>query len=405
MYQLIQKLSDKYFLLAQEVRNHLHQYPELSFQEFNTAAYISDKLNSYNIPHKTGIAKTGIIGEISGKNPNNKLIALRADIDALPIEEKNNHSYCSKNNGVMHACGHDAHTAILLATVCLLHELKEQWEGTIRFIFQPGEEKLPGGASLMIEEGVLANPKPDAIVGLHVFPEMEFGHVGFKKGMYMASTDELYLKVIGKGGHAALPMQYNNPLVVSAAIITTLNNYFMNDVTKKIPDNIPTVLAFGKINSLGGATNVIPDSVELQGTFRTMNEPWRKRAHQILQDIVTETANQFGARAELNIIKGYPFLVNDEKITDIAQHAAAKILGADKVHELNIRMTAEDFAWYTHHVPACFFRLGVANKAKGITAAVHTPTFDIEPLSLKTGITTLSAIAMALLNTNSALEI
>jgi amidohydrolase len=354
MHHLIQKLSDKYFLLAKEVRNHLHQYPELSFQEFNTAAYISDKLRSYNIPHKTGIAKTGIVGEISGKKPNHKLIALRADIDALPIEEKNNHSYCSKNNGVMHACGHDAHTAILLATVCLLHELKEQWEGTIRFIFQPGEEKLPGGASLMIEEGVLANPKPDAIVGLHVFPEMEFGHVGFKKGMYMASTDELYLKVIGKGGHAALPMQYNNPLVVSAAIITALNNYFMNDEIKKIPDNIPTVLAFGKINSLGGATNVIPDTVELQGTFRTMSEEWRERAHQILQDIVTETANQFGARAELNIIKGYPFLVNDEKITDIAQHAAAKILGADKVHELNIRMTAEDFAWYTHHVPACF---------------------------------------------------
>lgn len=398
LIQHIKKLSEKYFLLAQEVRNHLHQYPELSFKELHTAQYISNQLQLHHIPHQCGIAKTGIVGEIHGNNPYKKLIALRADIDALPIEEKNDVPYCSKNKGVMHACGHDAHSAILLSTICLLNEIKQEWEGSIRFIFQPGEEKLPGGASLMIDEGVLENPKPSAIIGLHVYPEMEYGNMGFRKGMYMASTDELHLKIIGKGGHAALPNQYINPLIVSAEILTALNNYFMLDNTKKIPGNIPTVLAFGKINSSGGATNVIPDEVELQGTFRTMNEEWRNKAHGIINNIIYEIAHKYKAKAELHIIKGYPFLVNDETITTIAQQAAASILGSDKVHELDIRMTAEDFAWYTHHVPACFFRLGVANKQKGIYAPVHSPLFDIEPLALKTGIQALSNIAINVLH-------
>ena len=244
------------------IRRHLHANPELSFEETETAKYICSVLKKENIDFKSGIAGTGIVATIKGNNSESRTIALRADMDALPIKEENKNEYCSKNMGVMHACGHDVHTASLLGAAMILNRCRTEINGTVRLIFQPGEEKLPGGASLMIKEGVLQNPTPDFIIGQHVFPELEVGKVGFKSGMYMASTDELYLTVKGKGGHAAMPSQYINPLLIASEILTQLNEMFMGE--NKIQREIPTVLAFGKINSTGGATNVIPEEIKIE---------------------------------------------------------------------------------------------------------------------------------------------
>jgi len=365
------------------IRRHLHQHPELSFEEYNTAHFISDTLTAYNIPHQTGIVKTGIVALIKGNNPNKKTVALRADIDALPIFEKNEVSYKSTIDGLMHACGHDVHTASLLGAAKILNSLKTEFEGTVKLIFQPGEEKLPGGASLMIKAGVLHNPRPVNIIGQHVFPSMEVGKVGFRNGMYMASTDELYIRVKGKGGHAAMPEQYINPLLIASEILIALQANFMNEVTKKIP-NIPTVLAFGKINGMG-ATNVIPDEVLIEGTFRTMDETWRTEAHNRMKKIAQEIAKKMGGDCEFTILKGYPFLVNDTELTNQARQLAQDYLGKENVEELPLRMTAEDFAFYSQEIPACFYRLGTANANKGITAGVHTSNFDIDEAALEIG--------------------
>lgn len=384
----IKKLANELFPKVLEIRRHLHQHPELSFEEKNTAAYIISILEKENISYEKGIAGTGIIAHIEGKNPSARMIALRADMDALPIVEENKKDYCSKNVGVMHACGHDVHSSSLLGVAMILNRTKENWEGTIRFIFQPGEEKLPGGASLMIKEGVLeprgnSKLKPSVIYGQHVFPELEAGKVGFRSGMYMASTDELYLNVKGKGGHAAMPSQYVNPLIISSTILMELNDMMMSE--NKIQKEIPTVLAFGKINSEGGATNVIPNEVNIQGTFRTMNEKWRAEAHEKMRARVSARAKAMGGEAELRIEKGYPFLVNDETITLNVKNAAIEFLGKENVVDLDLRMTAEDFAYYTQVIPACFYRLGTRNESKGIISPVHTSTFDIDEEALKIG--------------------
>lgn len=376
----IKLLAEKNFQKVLEIRKHIHANPELSFEEYKTSEYIGTILDSLGIEYTKGIVKTGIVAMIKGKNPERRTLLLRADMDALPIVEANNVEYVSKNHGVMHACGHDVHSASLLGAAAILNECKDSFEGTIKLIFQPGEEVLPGGASLMIQEGVLKNPEVNIAIAQHVHPSMETGKVGFRSGMYMASTDEIYLTVTGKGGHAAMPAEYNNPLLVASEILLELKKKFPNDGKSEIP----TVLAFGKIEGKG-ATNVIPEKVELAGTFRTMNEKWRKEAHAEIMRIVNEVAKKNSATADLRIEIGYPFLVNDEEVTELCRSAAIQYLGKENVEELPLRMTAEDFAFFSQQVPCCFYRLGTGNKSKGITSGVHTSTFDIDENALRIG--------------------
>jgi amidohydrolase len=389
---LKEKIKNQSKELLEEViaiRRHLHAHPELSFQEYKTSEYICSLLDKWGIPYTSGWVKTGIVALIKGKNSDKKCIALRADIDALPIEETEGRIYGSTNKGIMHACGHDAHTASLLGAAKILNHLKEEFEGTIKLIFQPGEELLPGGASLMIKEGVLKNPSPQAIFGQHVFPGLEAGKVGFRKGMYMASTDELYFTIIGKGGHAAMPKEYNNPIFIAGEIIKQLHLCFMEQKT----NDVPTVIAFGKFIA-NGATNVIPDKVSIEGTFRTMNEAWRKEAHQKIKSIAQAIALQSNGICEVEIRKGYPFLCNEETLTDKSIKAAKDFLGEENVIDLELRMTAEDFAFYSQEIPACFYRLGTANFEKKISAGVHTSQFDIDEKSLETGMGLLAYLAV-----------
>ncbi|MBA2582125.1 MAG: amidohydrolase [Bacteroidetes bacterium] len=367
-------------------------YPELSFKEFKTADYISDQLKALNIPHQKGIVETGIVAIIEGRNPASAIIALRADMDALPINESNDVDYKSKNSGIMHACGHDVHSASLIGAAKILTALKDDFEGTIKLIFQPGEEKLPGGASLMIKQGVLENPKPQSIFAQHVFPSLETGKVGFKSGMYMASTDEIYLTIKGKGGHAAMPEHYNNPIYIAAEILLALQQEFMHPDNKNIPD-IPTVLAFGKFMA-NGATNVIPDEVKVEGTFRTMDEQWRTQAHKKMKELAEKIAIEKGGTCEFEIRIGYPYLENSPQTTEKARNAAEEYLGKENIVELSLRMTAEDFSFYTQHIPGCFYRLGTANSKKGITSGVHTSTFDIDEKALETGMGLLAFLAV-----------
>lgn len=371
------------------IRRHLHAYPELSFQEYETSKYICTRLDKWEIPYTTGWVKTGIVAIIKGKNPEKKCIALRADIDALPIQEIEGRSYGSKNKGVMHACGHDVHTASLLGAAKILNDLKNEFEGSIKLIFQPGEELLPGGASLMIKEGVLNNPNVESIFGQHVFPSLKAGKVGFRKGMYMASTDELYFTVIGKGGHAAMPKDYNNPIFIAGEIIKQLHKFFMEQQR----NDVPTVIAFGKFIA-NGATNVIPEKVSIEGTFRTMNEAWRKEAHEKIIEIAESIAMQMNGKCEVEISKGYPFLSNDETLTERAINYAKEFLGDENVIDLDLRMTAEDFAFYSQEIPSCFYRLGTANFENGITAGVHTPQFDIDEKALETGMGLMAYLAL-----------
>ena len=388
MKQKIKSLTKNSLSEIIVIRRHLHANPELSFEEYNTSDYIASKLKEYNIPFKQGMVKTGIVALIEGNNPSKKIVALRGDMDALPIIEKNICDYRSKNEGVMHACGHDVHSASLLGVAKILNELKNEFEGTIKLIFQPGEEKLPGGASLMIKEGVLNDPKPGSIFAQHVFPSMEVGKVGFKSGMYMASTDEIYVTVNGIGGHAAMPSEYNNPLLIASAIMMELNEAFMKNEQKT-----PTVLAFGKIIG-NGATNVIPQEVKLEGTFRTMDEVWRKEAHIKMKMLAESVAKKMGGSCDFNIEHGYPVLVNDETVTNNARIAAEEYLGKENVEELSLRMTAEDFAFYSQELPACFYRLGTGNISKGITSGVHTATFDIDEQALEIGVGLMAWLAL-----------
>lgn len=390
MQNIISKIKELASKHAEEIiaiRRHIHQFPELSFEEINTSAFVCSILEKHNISYTKGIVKTGIVALIEGKNPNKKTILLRADLDALPIEEKNEVTYKSENIGVMHACGHDAHTASVLGTAIILKQLTTEFEGTIKIIFQPGEEVLPGGASLMIKEGVLKNPNVDIAFGQHVFPNMEVGKVGFRKGMYMASTDELHITIKGKGGHAAMAGEYNNPIVVVAHIITEVEKQFPfivdeEGVARNKENNIPTVIAFGKVEAKG-ATNVIPESVYFAGTLRTMDEKWRIEVKEKLKNIIESICKTYKVEANINIEKGYPFLTNNDEVTEKAKQSAVLYLGKDQVEDLPLRMTAEDFAYITQEVPSCFYRLGTANKAQGIVSGVHTSTFNIDENALE----------------------
>ena len=360
------------------IRQHLHQNPELSFQEHQTQAYVASQLEQLGIPHKS-IAGTGLLAEIdAGPGPT---IALRADLDALPIQEKNEAPYASQNPGVMHACGHDVHTTSLLGAAAILQVIKNKLKGKVRLLFQPGEEQLPGGATLMLRDGALKNPTPEALFGQHVHPPLEVGKVGFRPGIYMASTDEIYLTIHGRGGHGAMPHDSVDPIVVTSHIVTAAQQL----ISRQTDPTLPAVLTFGYIASDGGATNVIPNSVSLKGTLRTLNEEWRAELHQRLRRLVTGMAESMGAKAELEIRHGYPFLRNDEQLTRWAFGAAQEYLGEENVVELPIRMTGEDFAFYTHHLPACFYRLGVRDSSWPEERPVHTDTFDVADGSLVTG--------------------
>jgi amidohydrolase len=335
------------------------------------------------------VANTGIVALIKGKNPEKKVIALRADLDALPILEQNEVIYKSNNIGVMHACGHDVHTTCLLGAAEILYNLRESFEGTIKLIFQPGEEKLPGGASLMIAENVLENPSPEAIFGQHVMPLIPVGKVGFKSGLYMASSDEIFIKVIGKGGHGAMPHLNIDPIVIAAQIIIALQQI----VSRMASPIIPSVLSFGKINA-NGATNVIPNEVLIEGTFRTLDEKWRFDAHGKMIKMANLIAEGMGGKCEFEVRKGYPFLRNDEDLTSLAKQGAIEYLGNENVVDLDTWMAAEDFAYYSQIIPACFYRLGTRNEKKGIVSSVHSPTFDIDEDALNIGVGLMAYLAI-----------
>ena len=375
----IKSLAKKFHAEIISFRRHIHKHPELSFHEFNTQKFVEDKLDELSITHKR-LAKTGVVGILKGQNPEKKVIALRADMDALPILETNKVKYKSQNDGVMHACGHDVHTSSLLGVAKILFELKKEFEGTVKFIFQPGEEKLPGGASLMIKEGVLENPKPNIVLGQHVMPQIDAGKVGFRKGLYMASTDEIYVKVRGKGGHGAMPHLTIDPVMITAQMLVGLQQI----VSRSAKPSVPSVLTFGKVIA-NGATNVIPDEVYLEGTFRTLNEEWRDEAHLKMKKMAEGIAESMGGSCEFNIVRGYPFLINDEELTGRSRKYAEDYLGKENVEDLEIWMAAEDFSFYTQQSTACFYRLGVRNESRGITSSVHTSTFDIDEKALETG--------------------
>jgi amidohydrolase len=380
LLEKIKSLSQAYSDQVVEYRRYLHANPELSYQEFNTVKYVDDKLRSFGIHKIENLATTGLVAEVKGKNPDKKTIALRADMDALPIVEANNVPYKSKNEGVMHACGHDVHTSSLLGTAKILHDLRDQFEGTVRFLFQPGEEKNPGGASYMIRDGALENPRPAGIIGQHVFPLLPAGKIGFREGMYMASADEIYLRVIGKGGHGAAPDLAIDPIVIASHIIIALQQIISRNASPKQP----TVLTFGNIIGKG-ATNIIPDEVNIAGTFRAMNEVWRESGLEKIKKMAESIAEGMGGRCEVDISRGYPYLENNPELTRRLKLAAEEYVGKENVYDIDITLGAEDFAYYSQIIPASFYRLGTSNVEKGIKSYVHTPTFDIDEDALKIG--------------------
>lgn len=375
----IRQLADAYAAEFIGIRQHIHSHPELSYQEFETSKLVQQKLSEYNIPFEIK-ATTGVVGLIEGKNPGSRIVALRADMDALPILEENDVPYRSKNPGVMHACGHDVHTTCLLGAAKILSETKDEWEGTVKLIFQPGEEKNPGGASLLIKEGVLENPRPSSIYALHVHPGVEVGKLSFRGGMIMASADELYITIRSKGGHAAAPQNTADTILIASQLVVSLQQIVSRNNS---PFN-PSVLSITSFQG-GTTTNVIPSEVKLMGTFRAMNEEWRFQAHELIRKQTIGLVTAMGAEVDLKIDVGYPFVLNDEHANAYARKKGEEYIGADNVVTTELRMGAEDFAYYSHEIPGCFFRIGAGNAAKGITSGVHTPTFNIDERAICIG--------------------
>lgn len=382
--QTAKALQEEYI----QLRRHLHMHPELSYQEYETASFVEKKLQEIGLS-TTRLATTGVVAIIEGKNPSSRTVALRADMDALPIQEANNISYRSTRDGIMHACGHDVHTTCLLGAAHLLVKLKDEWEGTVKLIFQPGEEKNPGGASYMIRDGVLKNPVPQSIYALHVHPGLAIGQVSFRSGKVMASADELYFTIKGKGGHAAAPHLATDPILIASHLIVGLQQI----ISRNRNPHHPSVLSITSIHA-GTTTNVIPDEVKLMGTFRAMDESWRSEAHSLLQKFTKELTESMGGNAELIIDKGYPCVINNELLHEKAVVLAETYLGKQHVEETELRMGSEDFGYYSQEIPGCFFRLGVMNREKGITSGVHTPTFDIDETAIETGMGLLAWFGM-----------
>ena len=375
----IKRLAKQYAQEFIEIRHHLHANPELSYEEYETSKFIQNKLQQFGIPFETK-ATTGVVGLIKGTNPAKKVIALRADMDALPITEENDVSYKSTKQGLMHACGHDVHTTCLLGASKILNELKDKWEGTVKLIFQPGEEKNPGGASLMIKDGVLENPKPSAIFGLHVHPGLQIGKTSFREGKVMASADELYITVKGKGGHAASPHLCIDPILIASHLIIALQQV----VSRNNNPHNPTVLSITSFQG-GTTTNVIPNEIKLKGTFRAMDEEWRFKGHKLITKIATDLVRGMGGEIDIHIDIGYPSVYNNEKLNGLAKQKASEYIGDDNVEETEKRMGAEDFGYYSQQIAGCFYRLGVMNIEKGITSGVHTPTFNIDENAIEIG--------------------
>lgn len=381
MQKKIKALVEKHFADVVAIRRHLHMHPELSYQEVETSSFVAAQLERLGIEIKRGIGGHGITAFIRGKNPDSRLVALRADMDALPIHEQNTVDYKSKHEGVMHACGHDVHTSSLLGAAIILNEMRQEFEGTIQLVFQPAEEVLPGGASLMLKDGVFAARKPQAIFGQHVYPELPAGKIGLKPGVYMASTDELYVTVKGRGGHGAKPDRNIDPVLITSQLIVALQQV----VSRWANPAMPSVLSFGKVIA-NGATNIIPNEVKLEGTFRTFDEKWRKEAHRRMIELAEGLVKGMGGEVDFRIEVGYPVLKNDEALTIRAKDRAIEYLGAENVIDLDIRMTAEDFAYFGHEMPGCFYRLGTASsRDESKSFSVHHPRFDIDEEALKTG--------------------
>ena len=391
----IRQLAKQYAPETIDIRRHLHAHPELSYKEFQTSAFVQEKLKGLGIPFEIK-ATTGVVGVIKGKNPDKRVIALRADMDALPIKEENSITYKSKHEGIMHACGHDAHTSILLGASKILNELKSEWEGTVKLIFQPGEEKNPGGASLLIKEGVLHDPKPQAIIGLHVHPELEIGKFSFRAGPSMASADEIYITVRGQGGHAATPHLMVDTILVASQIVVALQQVISRN---KNPFS-PSVLSITSFQG-GYTTNVIPSEVKLMGTFRAMDETWRFQAHKLIHQICKGIAQALGAEIDVFVDVGYPVVNNDEKLYPIARKKAEEYIGGENVQETEIRMGSEDFGFYTQEIPGCFYRIGVRNVAKGITSGVHTPTFNIDESAIEKGMGMMAWLGASIFDTHN----
>lgn len=388
----IKKLAKQIHGNLVKIRRHLHQHPELSFQEHETSLFIKNQLDEFGIQWQP-MAGTGIVAMIEGKIKSDQVLALRADIDALPIQEKNDVAYASQNPGVMHACGHDFHTASLLGTAHILHTLRGKFGGNIKLIFQPGEEVLPGGASMMIEEGVLNNPRPIAVIGQHAMPRLEAGKIGIRSGKHMASMDAIIVRVIGKGGHAAEPHNNIDPVIIASHIIIGLQQ----TVSRMANPGEPTVLSFGKVLA-NGAVNVIPDEVYMEGTFRAMNETWRDEAHRRMKHMAEGIASSMGATCDFKVIRGYPFLINEKKLTEQVRRYASDYLGEENVMDEDIWMAAEDFAYYSQISDACFYLCGVGNAAKGITSWLHTPTFNIDEHALEVSAGLMAYFAVKKLN-------
>ncbi len=379
LIQQIQSLAAQYGGAYTDIRRHIHAHPELSYQEFETSRLVQEHLAALGIPFQV-MAGTGVVGLIEGRHPEKRVVALRADMDALPIQEENDIPYKSVRPGIMHACGHDVHTACLLGAARILHELRSQWEGTVKLIFQPGEEKNPGGASILIREGVLENPRPQSIFGMHVHTTLPVGKLSFRSGMVMASADEIYISIRAKGGHAAAPHLTADPVMIGAQLVVALQQV----VSRHNNPFNPSVLSITSFQG-GTTTNVIPSEVKLMGTFRAMDEEWRFRAHGLITELATRLVEGMGASIDIRIDVGYPFVLNDEALTEAARSAAMAYVGAGQVEETELRMGAEDFAYYSHRLPGCFFRLGTANPAKGHFTGVHTPTFNIDEDAIPLG--------------------
>ncbi|MEI6946754.1 M20 family metallopeptidase [Paraflavisolibacter sp. H34] len=385
---MLEKIKELARLYAPEfigVRRHLHAHPELSYKEFETSKFVQQQLAAYGIPFEVK-STTGVVGLIEGRNPASRIVALRADMDALPITEQNDIEYKSQQPGVMHACGHDVHTTCLLGAARILSETRHEWEGTVKLIFQPGEEKNPGGASLLIREGVLENPKPQSIFALHVNPQLEVGNVSFRAGKVMASADELYFTIKARGGHAATPHMTADPILIASHLVVSLQQV----ISRNVNPFSPSVLSITSFQG-GFTTNVIPTEVKLMGTFRAMDEEWRAKAHDLIRKQASELVEAMGAEADVHVDVGYPCVYNNESLHEKARGIAEELMGAERVQETEMRMGAEDFGYYSQQIPGCFFRLGTANKAKGITAGVHTPLFNIDEAAIEIGIGMMAA--------------
>ncbi len=393
MLNKIKALSKEHAADAVATRRHLHMHPELSFNEHKTARFVADQLKALGLEPQEGVADTGVVALIQGRNPDSRVVGLRADMDALPIHEANDVPYKSQNPGVMHACGHDVHTSSLLGTARILMQLRDEFEGTVKLVFQPAEEKAPGGASLMIKEGVLENPRPAGMFGQHVATNVPVGKIGFREGMYMASTDELFLTVRGKGGHGAMPDQLIDPVLIASHIVVALQQIISRN---RQPAN-PSVLSFGRFIA-DGVTNVIPNEVKIQGTWRCMDEEWRADGLGRMIKMAEGIAEAMGGSCEFEVVKGYPFLKNHPELTRRTKAAAIEYMGAENVVDLDLWMAGEDFAFYSQVVDSCFYRLGTRNEARGIVSGVHTPTFDIDERALEIGPGLMSWLAIQEIN-------